>query len=171
MAVLSPRYPAVALALTLTAAALSGCAPAPEPSPTPTAMFASEEEAFAAAEEVYRAYIDAGNNGADESDFLVGQALEAEIDTLRYLDENGLTLDGTSALTSFVGVEATVTPTDTTIEVLLCLDVSKTRVLDSSGSDVTPADRANRVSLDVSFVTVESAVLISESTTSEEGAC
>lgn len=47
--------PVVALALSLVAlGVLSGCAPQPEP--TPTAVFASEEEAFNAAEETYRAY-------------------------------------------------------------------------------------------------------------------
>src|SRR5690606_38234156 len=42
-------------------ALLVGCSPEPDPTPTPTAAFASEEEAFAAAEETYRAYIDAFN--------------------------------------------------------------------------------------------------------------
>ncbi len=49
-------------ALVLAAVTLSACAPTPTPSPTPTAAFASEEEAFAAAEEVYRAYIAASND-------------------------------------------------------------------------------------------------------------
>ncbi len=47
----------VALAVTLGATACQ-----PEPTPTPTGpAFASEDEAFAAAEETYRAYVDALN--------------------------------------------------------------------------------------------------------------
>ncbi len=48
--------PVAVLALALT----TGCMPEPEPTPSPTG-FASEEEAFAAAEETYRAYVDALN--------------------------------------------------------------------------------------------------------------
>ena len=40
--------------------ALVGCAPSSEPTPTPTG-FASEAEAFEAAEATYRAYVDATN--------------------------------------------------------------------------------------------------------------
>ena len=46
-----------ALAIALLA---SGCTPEPTPTPSPTG-FASEEEAFAAAEATYRAYVDALN--------------------------------------------------------------------------------------------------------------
>ena len=46
---------------------LSGCVAEPAPSPTPTSPFASEEEAFAAAEDTTRAYVDA-NNGVKDFD-------------------------------------------------------------------------------------------------------
>jgi hypothetical protein len=52
----------LALALALTTA----CAPDPAPTPSPTG-FASQEEAFAAAEATYRAYVDA-LNAVDLSD-------------------------------------------------------------------------------------------------------
>ncbi len=47
----------IALAIATT---VSACTPEPAPTPTPTG-FASEDEAFRAAEETYRAYVDALN--------------------------------------------------------------------------------------------------------------
>ena len=40
---------------------MSGCAADPSVEPTPTPTFANEDEAFAAAEATYRAYVDALN--------------------------------------------------------------------------------------------------------------
>ena len=54
------RVAAVSLALALVLGMATGCQPEPEPSPTGP-VFANEEEAFAAAEETYRAYVDALN--------------------------------------------------------------------------------------------------------------
>ena len=158
MAVLSPRYPVAALALALTAAALSGCAPAPEPSPTPTAMFASEEEAFAAAEEVYRAYNEAGNariagkSSPNPQDFLIGEALEADIDGIRFFDEHNLRLSRGGAVASIEGVEYSTVGADAHVSVVVCLDVSEVRLLDANGADVTPAERGDVVSQMVEFI-------------------
>jgi ABC-type oligopeptide transport system substrate-binding subunit len=52
------RFAAATLALAL--ALTTACAPDPAPTPSPTG-FASQEEAFAAAEATYRAYVDALN--------------------------------------------------------------------------------------------------------------
>lgn len=50
----------MAVGAVLAVVLVSGCTPTPEPTPTPTG-FANEEEAFRAAEETYRAYVDALN--------------------------------------------------------------------------------------------------------------
>lgn len=161
MPMLSTRYPAATLALAVVAAALSGCAPAPEPSPTPTAMFASEEEAFAAAEEVYRAYNEAGNariageSSPDPQDFLVGEALEADLDGVRFLQEEGLLLAGVSTLSSFTGVDVAGLNGDPTVQAHVCLDGRELRVVDANGSDVTPSDRDEVVAQLVTFVRVD----------------
>ncbi len=54
------RVAAVTVALAMVVPLATGCQPDPAPSPTGPA-FATEEEAFAAAEETYRAYVDALN--------------------------------------------------------------------------------------------------------------
>ena len=54
-----PRVIAATLALALVAG-MAACQPEPQPTPGGP-VFATEEEAFAAAEETYRAYVDALN--------------------------------------------------------------------------------------------------------------
>jgi hypothetical protein len=164
MPVLSTRYPAAILALTF-AAALSGCAPAPEPSPSPTPAFASEEEAFAAAEEVYRAYNEAGNariageESPDPQDFLIGEALEADIDGIRLFDEQGIHLSGAASVGDVSGLSVTTT----TVLASVCIIATDVRVIDAEGADVTPADRPESSVLHVTFTEVDGDLLISRS--------
>ena len=79
--------------------------PDPTPTPSPTG-FASDEEAFAAAEDTYRAYIDAlsarqtGDESVDPLDFLTGQALEDAINSDRQLELEQLELSGPITVTS-----------------------------------------------------------------------
>ncbi|NKF30943.1 hypothetical protein HER21_31305, partial [Pseudomonas sp. BGM005] len=98
---------AAVAALPVLLSLLGGCAP-PNPSqimaPTPIPAFASEAEAFAAAEDVYRAYNEAGNTRADDERFLTGRALSNDLETKRLLDENGLEVVGASDVVSFKGV-------------------------------------------------------------------
>lgn len=159
------------LLLALAATTMSGCAPEPRPSPTPTPAFASEEEAFAAAEEVYRAYNEAGNTADNSAEFLTGSALETELETTRYLNENGLRLEGASVITSFTGMSAEVGTAIPLIEARVCLDVSGVKVIDSDGVDQTPVDRINVLTLDVTFTANGTGLLISDSETASESTC
>jgi hypothetical protein len=150
---------------------LVACTPAPAPTPTPTG-FTSEDEAFLAAESTYRAYIDALNDvdlsdpatSRDALSYLTGKALQAEIDSAREFDLNGIRLDGPIRLHSLTPREATSTTASTRV----CLDVSSTRVINDSGDDVTPADRDDLLALDVSFIWTPTGSLISDSTVNEE---
>ncbi|GAA5204332.1 hypothetical protein [Microbacterium jejuense] len=149
------RATTATLGLAAAVVMLSGClAPAPEPTPTPTAVFASEDEAFAAAEETYRAYVDAGNarrndpqSQPDPQSFLVGDALERDIDSRRELEELGLHLDGPSTVTTVNGVSADLVTGDVLIEG--CYDSTAARVLNESGADVTAADRDPTVMVEI----------------------
>lgn len=176
VAVISPRYPAAILALAV-ACALGGCAPAPEPSPTPTPAFASEEEAFAAAEEVYRAYNDAvnaerrGDEKADPRDFLIGLALEGDTDARRVLASEGVTISGDGEVAEFTPLQAEFESGTVSIQVMVCLDVSGTAVLDENGVDVTPPDRQSRVPLRVTLEDSDHQLMVSESTAEGSQAC
>lgn len=156
--------------LVMAGATLSACSPTPEPSPTPTAAFASEEEAFAAAEEVYRAYNDASNEEGDTRSYLTGAALESDIETARYLKQNELSLSGQSEIVSFKGVQVQLAPIST-VESRVCLDVSASRVLDDQGNDVTPSDRADRWLLDITFSGTADSLTISNSVVAEAESC
>lgn len=155
---------AVVLALLAT-----GCTPDPAPTPSPTG-FASDEEAFAAAEATYRAYVDAVNarnagatTGPKPTDFLTGAALQGELDSQRQFDELGIKLGGPMEVTAFDRAEVG----ESTASGLVCLDVSKARVIDAESNDVTPVDRADRLGLAVDFVWAPGGAIISQSLPSD----
>lgn len=161
----------------MTAIAIAGCSPAPAPQPSPTPAFASEAEAFAAAEETYRAYNDAVNadraglQPSSPRTYLTGLALESDYETSRLLDEDQLSIHGDGVVSSFVGQEFDEDATPNIATASVCMDVSRTQLLDASGDDVTPASRRDRINLDVAFVAAGGTFLIAESTASETSAC
>ncbi|TXK08693.1 hypothetical protein FVP74_13430 [Microbacterium saccharophilum] len=163
---------AVALALT------TACTPAPgpQPSPSPTG-FASEEEAFAAAEETYRAYVDALNQ-VDLSDpetfepvyaWLAADSLESSKKTFSEMHANGWTVNGP---TNFD--QATLKSArghDVVLE--LCLDVTQVDVLDADQNSVVPEDRLDRQPLQVTFghANTASGLVITDSDAIESALC
>jgi hypothetical protein len=126
-------------------AALTACAPAagPTPSPTPT-WFASEKEAFAAAEETYRAYIDETNSAltaeseADPSRFLSGQALTDEQAAQDALADSNRKLVGALQIKSFQAESWTRDQ----VQAFVCVQLDGMRVQTLDGKDVTPASRS-----------------------------
>jgi hypothetical protein len=172
------RRKGVAVVLvTISMSHLPGCAPAPEPTPAPTAAFASEDEAFAAAEEVYRAYFDAlsarvsGHSEPDPQEFLTSFALESDIDTQRSLHELGLSASGEAKMMSFRGTEARVNEPNAEVEGIVCIDVSKFRVVDEGGIDVTPSDRGDVVAQLVEFTGDGDQLLIAHEDSADEETC
>lgn len=170
----APRTIAGISALLLTVGVLSACTPESEPTPTPTAAFASEEEAFAAAEEVYRAYLAAsagraeGDSSSDPESFLTGDALQADIDAQRMLREQGISISGPSTIQEFRTVSAHIAEPVAQLIADVCVDISASRVLDASGADVTPPDRPDRTLVTVTF-SGSSAELFVASSASEQG--
>jgi len=156
---------------------LAGCAPTPTPSPTPTAAFASEEEAYAAAEEVYRAYNDAGNarrageSDADPQRYLAGLALEGDIDTQNLLSSSELHASGAASVESFAGESLRLDGTFATIIGVVCLDASGVALLDSSGNDVTPPERGDIISQRVTFGGADGSLLILDEAVSGGSTC
>ncbi|MDH6181381.1 hypothetical protein M2152_001563 [Microbacteriaceae bacterium SG_E_30_P1] len=161
-----------ALALAVLAATLSGCgpgrvtdAPAPEPTVTEEPLFATDAEALAAAEKVYREYsdlADAAGASADPSaltSYVTEEWFAREEAGYRDLAESGKRLVGTTILTSFRlqsfdGHE---------IVVYVCHDTRAVRVIEQETlADVTPTDRPNEALLEVRFE-VEEGLRIAES--------
>ncbi|MGA1827204.1 hypothetical protein [Microbacterium sp.] len=169
------RVAAVAVALVLVVGMTTGCQPEPAPSPSGP-IFANEDEAFAAAEQTYRAYVDALNqrrsdasSTPDPQSFLTGQALEVDIDTQQHLDQAGLALTGITEIASVSPVESR--PDIGFVKVDVCLDSSGTRVVNDAGADVTPPDRQPISLITVDFLSVRSGLLIMASKTKVTGGC
>lgn len=145
--------------------------------PTPTPMFATEEEAFAAAEEVYRAYNDAenalrmGNSDARPTEFLVGSALEGWISANRRLEEAGLQIVGNSQVLTFVVTEETMDGVAAHVMARVCVDGSATRVLDADGVDVTDPERTEIASFRVEYAILDGTLLISSTALEQVGEC
>jgi hypothetical protein len=169
------RLAAMTLALVLAACVASGCSASPAPAES-TPAFPTEEEAFAAAEETYRAYVDALNTRRDDpssepdpEDFLSGQALQVDFDTQQQLAEAGLSISGRTAITHLEPDSASADLS--TVVVSVCLDSSQTRVLNADGEDVTPADRVSLTPVVVTLESLGSTFLIIDSETGSSIPC
>lgn len=117
-------------------------------------MFTSEADAFKAAEQVFRDYINSVNSQENDPTsepqrFLAGKALEEDIASVRDLESSGKKIVGATVVSvykseSYASESKTVTS-------FACLDVSATRIMDMSGKDVTPLDRPSNVAVGVSL--------------------
>ena len=164
------RHLTLSLAL-LSALPLAGCAPEPAPqasqttAPTDAPVFASDAEALAAATEAYAAYLAAsdvsGEAGTSSREHFLslssGEAHEQELTITETFDEKGWKQIGT---TTFDSMEVQSSGRNAKerweVRVYVCLDVTNSDIVDSSGSSVSKVDRPLRMPLEVAFVdTVE----------------
>jgi len=152
-------------------ALLTGCIardpiPAPPTTPTTAPLFADEDEALAAAEEAYRAYLAMVNQIANEG----GQAPEriaTFVTDEQYINEltsfeRYVSTDSHSEGALIADSFELQSYSDDQIVTYLCLDASETRIVTSSGVDITPTDRTARASLQVSFEIDQMRLLIAE---------
>ncbi len=146
---------AVGLALAL-AACVPDSPPAPAPTVTPsTPAFASDEEALAAAEEVYRQYLavsdligqEGGANPERLAPFVTEEQLAREFKSSAY--DNGAHLVGS---TFFSGLTLQqYDPASGELRAYTCVDVSQTDIVDPSGNSTLSADRPLKVALELLF--------------------
>lgn len=142
---------------------LAGCQAQPAPSSS-TPTFATEEEAFAAAEETYRAYVDALNQ-VDLSDpdtfepvyeWTTGDAHSEARETFSQMHADGWSVGG-ATIASLVqprlagGKDAT-----SSVELAVCLDVSSVTLLDATGQSVVSEERPDVQSMLVTLTPLQS---------------
>ena len=156
---------------------LSACTPQAEPTPKPTktAAFASDEEAFAAAEETYRAYISAYNeiDLADPSsfeatrNFVVGDYSAQERKTLSEFHAKGYVRTGATEILRFQGdrVDGDI------VIAVTCNDVSGTDIVDPSGKSVVAPDRRDVYALKLTFAYRSPTLRLADSTPVEDATC
>ncbi len=152
----------LALAALLT---LSGCVPVQPPVtstpvPSSTPVFASDEDALAAAEAAYGHYLAisdevtaGGGLHPEKMQSLVSEdQYQLLMKSMKSLADKGWRTSGSTAFEQMTLASRTEEGQGAaTLDLYLCVDVSAVRILDSSGLDVTPSTRVNVVALEVSF--------------------
>lgn len=145
---------------------------APGPLPSSTPVFASEEEALAAAEAAYARYVEVSNNvGANGwvdveplSTVLRSTALEDALETVadyrvRRLKQVGDVRFDSMTLQSFRGATAGKVE----VSVYLCIDVADVDLVDAEGDSVIAPDRPDRQPVEVVIDDIEGDLKISRS--------
>lgn len=175
----TPSFRSFARVAALTSALLllAGCTPTPAPSPTPTPAFASEEEAFAAAEATYRAYNDALNqvDPANPETFdatyryTMGDFKDSDRENFTNMHAEHHSIQGDALVTKFFG-----TSTDQfrqRIDGTICVDVSGVDIVDTDGKSVVNPERPDVYAIEVRFKVSDGRVLIDQASRAENKAC
>ncbi|MDH6235969.1 hypothetical protein [Cryobacterium sp. CG_9.6] len=156
----------------LTALALAGCAAAPiptwtnSPDPVVAPVFASNDEALAAAVTSYEAYGAMSNQITNEggvnperiTDFVSDAYLAVVLGSFASVQDDGLVGSGSSAFdtVSLVRYDDD-SAASASVRVYLCLDVTDVVFTDLGGNVTTPPERRNRIPLEVSLISSPSA--------------
>jgi hypothetical protein len=152
------RRNAVGVAVVMAAAlAVAGCVqtgpaviPTSEPSSTP--VFASNAAALAAAKKAYVAYLavsdavsnDGGANAERLASVVTKAWLPTELKSYAAFAKTGERFSGETTFDRFQLQSREVDGDGLAVVVVyVCADVSKTRLIDSTGTDITPASRQN----------------------------
>jgi hypothetical protein len=152
---------AVALALLLV-----GCVPAdpvvtPVPVPSSTPLFATDADALKAATEAYAAYLamsdrisaDGGADAERIAPFVGDSELGNELRGFAIFRTKGYSTSGSSTFNN-VALQQVLTAGKQQKEVVvyLCSDATSIRLIAGNGSDITPADRADRQPFEATFI-------------------
>jgi hypothetical protein len=157
------RSAAVTLVL-VAALAATGCTPeAPraneKPTPTSTPLFASDEEALAAAEEAYAAYLavtdqifaDGGKNPERLLDVATQDLFDAQLEGYEDAAASGWTGIGRTKLDTVSLQSYDPLSTTDTVRIYACVDVSDVDVVDASGVSVVSPARPDRSPFEVAL--------------------
>jgi hypothetical protein len=175
---MTPRRLLILVATATAVMTIAGCAPETAPTPTPTG-FASEEEAFAAAEETYRAYIDATNAVALDDPDTFKDVYEWTIEdenadvrtSFSQMHADGWVVAGQTQYDTFEG--STFDRAVGVVAAQLCLDVSDVAVTDSEGNSLVTEERLDRQPLTVTFKpsATPTSLAVAASETAQEYQC
>jgi hypothetical protein len=158
-----PGGAAASAAVLATTLLLAGCTAASDPAPTPAPApsLTQEQQDDAAFRDVVTQYAALDANSLTVQDLealLTGNVLQSEETGLRDAREKGQRTDGEELVSGFQVTDRGLDPQGAQyMTAQVCLDVSGTRIVDSTGADVTP-ERAARQSLQVKAVKSEDAL-------------
>ena len=174
------RAAAAAIVLALALGMTTACQPEPAPSASGP-VFANEEEAFAAAEETYRAYVDALNQ-VDLSDpetfeavyaWTTGEANAGARKSFSEMHAEGWTVTGASTFDGFTPTSFSPKSESAIVTAEVCLDVAEVQVTNASGESVVPPTRQDRQPAVLTFALgeTETTLVIAKSDATESQAC
>lgn len=151
-------------ALLVTGCAAQDPTDRPTPRPTSTPVFASDDEALAAAESAYAEYLqvsdaisaDGGANPERMEPFVTPEQLEAFRESVQNFRETGAHTSGATTFDSLT-LSQVMDNKDGTAAVVAyaCVSVLDVRIFDASNSDVTPSNRDEVVPLEIEFEVVD----------------
>lgn len=158
--------------LAIASLCLLGCASAPDPEWTPpppetpaAPVFASNDEALAAATAAFAAYenesaviLSAGGTDPERiAPFVTADYLPDILTTYQGFMDRGQRSEGAESFDTVSLVRYADAPVgNAEVSIYLCADLTNTRVLDLDGMDVTPPDRPLRLPLQVELSSSES---------------
>ena len=145
--------------LLLAACSTSGPSLPPAPSPSVTAVFASDEEALAAAKDAFGTYLamsdkiaaDGGKDPQRIAPLVTESQLPDQVASFEYYTTNKFHIAGSSSIASARLQQYADVKSIAQLTVYACVDIANVRILDQVGRDVTPAGRQDVVPLQVSF--------------------
>ncbi|PJJ62342.1 hypothetical protein [Compostimonas suwonensis] len=157
------RVGAAAVVVVLGAITLSGCTVPPDPpsstssAPTDSAVFATDEEALAAATEAYAAYLamsdlianEGGANPERIKQVASGAWAGREIQSFQTLRDQGIYQEGNSTFDTASIQKIEEKGDELQVSLYVCSDVAAITIRDANGLDITPKDRITRVALEV----------------------
>lgn len=137
-----------------------------------TPVFASEEEALAAAGAAYQRYLDVSNaigqagwvDTAGYAEVERGEALDQELEAAGSLGKSGYHQVGASTFDSLVLQQIDDQGAgNLSIATYLCLDVTAVEVIDANGQSVVSPARPNRQALEVVLDDADGSIKVSRS--------
>lgn len=157
--------PLVALAITAVVL-LSGCVPQepeilPPPEPTSEPVFASDEEALAAATKAYEAYLamsdliaqEGGKDPERMAPFVTDDWLAAEVDASQSIQEKGRHLEGRTQFDTMTLQQVDQLQNGSvTVVVYVCVDLTDAYLLERDGSKVAETTGERRWPFEVNLV-------------------
>ncbi|MGV8883082.1 MAG: hypothetical protein ACOH19_13110 [Rhodoglobus sp.] len=142
---------------------LAGCVPQPvenpaEPAPSSAPVFASEEEALAAAVAAYEEYLkvsdeiaaDGGANPERLKDLVTEEWYEVELEGFASIRDAGISQIGATHSRNAV-LQSYTNDSPGEVRLNICADTSETRFLNATGADVTSQSRKTLVTVEAIF--------------------
>ena len=161
----------LALAAVLSLGACVSDAPVvlPEESHSYEPIFASDEEALAAAEEAFTAFLSVADTirqeGGEQPERLenvaMGELLRSEVDSFTQFSERGHRTTGQTRFDTVSLQQYDAHVDESTVFIYLCEDFGETDILDSSGASVIGPNRQIRWPLVVGFDAVNGSLRVS----------